>query len=95
MLRKSRVNHVIDTLRASVSKVKSTNQHVYEIKHTVNGDRRLRDVRSDDTLALSRGSWVEDAALHFGGKLRVNGIHVELRHQLSEALQTLVKERAS
>ena len=67
---------------------------MYEIKHTVNGDRRLRDVCCNNTLALSRGSWVEDAALHFGGKLRINGIHVELRHQLAQALQALVKERA-
>ena len=52
------------------------------------------DVCGDDALALAGGRGVEYAALHFGGKLRVNGIHVELRHQLAEALQTLVKERA-
>ena len=52
------------------------------------------NVCGDDTLALAGGGGVEYAALHFGGKLGVHGVHVEFWHQLAQALQALVEEGA-
>jgi hypothetical protein len=95
LLRESRVNHVVYALQPNVNKVEIRSIMRAKSKRTVDGDRRLGDVGGDYTLAFSGRSWVEDAALHFGGQLRVNGIHVELGYKLPEALQALVKERAS
>ncbi len=52
------------------------------------------NVCGNDTLALAGGGGVEYAALHFGGKLGVHGVHVEFGHQLAQALQALVEEGA-
>jgi hypothetical protein len=61
-------------------------------QNTVDCDRCLGDVRGDDALSLSRRSGIENTALHFGGKLGIYRVHVELWHELSEAFEAFVKE---